>query len=69
MPLRALAKMTGGGFSMEMVDGVVAELNGWWIIGLVRVLIGLVKNSAANAALERQLTAANTASAGEGAAQ
>ena len=43
MPIRGLAKMTGGAFSMEMVRGLVAELKGFWIIGLVRVAIGAVQ--------------------------
>ena len=39
MPLRALAKMTNGAISMGMVDGIVMELQGFWIIGMVRVLL------------------------------
>ena len=39
MPLRALAKMTNGAISMGMVDGIVMELQGFWIIGLVRVIV------------------------------
>ena len=38
MPLRALAKMTNGAISMGMVDGIVMELQGFWILGLVRVI-------------------------------
>ncbi len=38
MPLRALAKMTSGAISMGMVDGIVMELQGFWIMGLVRVI-------------------------------
>ena len=55
MPLRALAKMSGGLVSMGMVDGVVWELRGLWIVGLVRVLVEFVLNLARNAALERML--------------
>ena len=36
MPLRALAKMTNGAISMGMVDGIVMEAQGFWIIGLLR---------------------------------
>ena len=35
MPLRALAKMTNGAISMGMVDGIVMEAKGFWIIGPV----------------------------------
>ena len=55
MPLRALAKMTSGGISMGMVDGIVMELQGFWIIGLVRVIIEAVKNLVLNAQLEQRL--------------
>ncbi|MGI6107525.1 MAG: beta-glucosidase [Lachnospiraceae bacterium] len=58
MPLRALAKMTEGAFSMGMVDGLVMELKGFWVIGLVRTLaafIGkLVKDAGLAKTLERQ---------------
>ena len=55
MPLRALAKMTGGAISMGMVDGIVMELQGFWIIGLVRVIYEAVKNQILNAQMERRL--------------
>ncbi|WP_455500603.1 glycoside hydrolase family 3 C-terminal domain-containing protein [Gemmiger sp.] len=55
MPLRALAKMTNGGISMGMVDGIVMELQGFWIIGLVRVLYEAVKNIILNAQMEGRL--------------
>ena len=55
MPLRALAKMTSGAISMGMVDGLVMELQGFWIIGLVRVIYEAVKNQILNAQLERRL--------------
>ena len=55
MPLRALAKMTSGAISMGMVDGIVMELQGFWIIGLVRVIYEAVKNQMLNAQLERRL--------------
>ena len=55
MPLRALAKMTSGAISMGMVDGIVMELQGFWIIGLVRVIYEAVKNVILNAQLESHL--------------
>lgn len=55
MPLRALAKMTSAAISMGMVDGIVMELQGFWIIGLVRVIIEAVKNLVLNAQLEQRL--------------
>ena len=55
MPLRALAKMTSGAISMGMVDGLVMELQGFWIIGLVRVIYEAVKNQILNAQMERRL--------------
>lgn len=39
MPLRALAKMTSGAISMGMVDGIVLEAKGFWVIGLVKVIL------------------------------
>ena len=55
MPLRALAKMTGGAISMGMVDGIVMELQGFWVIGLVRVIYEAVKNQILNAQMEHRL--------------
>lgn len=55
MPLRALAKMTGGMISIGMVDGIVMELRGFWIIGILRVLYEFIKNQALNARLEKRL--------------
>ena len=48
MPLRALAKMTSGAISMGMVDGIVMEAQGFWIIGLLRALIGFGQNAVSN---------------------
>ena len=55
MPLRALAKMTNGAISMGMVDGIVMELKGFWVIGLVRVLLEAVKNIVLNSRMEERL--------------
>ena len=55
MPLRALAKMTNGAISMGMVDGIVMEVQGFLVIGLVRVIFEAVKNVILNAQLENRL--------------
>lgn len=55
MPLRALAKMTGGMVDMAMVDGMVLELRGFWIIGLLWVIVSFVKNLILNARMEARL--------------
>lgn len=55
MPLRALAKMTGGIVSMGMVDALVMEFKGFWIIGLVRIVCEFLKNLVLNAKLEKRL--------------
>ena len=55
MPLRALAKMTNGAISMGMVDGIVMEAKGFWIIGLCRVIVEAVKNVILNVQLEGRL--------------
>ena len=58
MPLRALAKMTNGAISMGMVDGIVMELQGFWILGLVRVIYEAIKNVVLNAQMEKSLRGA-----------
>ena len=58
MPLRALAKMTNGAISMGMVDGIVMELQGFWIFGLVRVMYEAIKNVVLNAQMEKRLRGA-----------
>ena len=55
MPLRALAKMTNGMVSMGMVDGLVWELKGFWLVGIVRVIYEFIKNSILNAQLKKRL--------------
>ena len=55
MPLRALAKMTNGAISMGMVDGIVLEARGFWIIGLLKVLVEAVKNVVLNGQMEKRL--------------
>ena len=55
MPLRALAKMTNGAISMGMVDGIVLEAKGFWVVGLLKVIVEAVKNIILNAQLESRL--------------
>lgn len=55
MPLRGLAQMTGGMIGDETVDGLVMEAKGFWIVGLVRAIVGLVQNFSANRRLQAVL--------------
>ena len=55
MPLRALAKMSGGMVSMGMVDAIVMELRGFWVVGLVCLLVEFVLNLVRNKRLEESL--------------
>ena len=48
MPLRGLAQMTNGMIGDEFVDGLVLEAKGFWVIGILRALVGLVQNYVAN---------------------
>ena len=57
MPLRAVAKMTNGRVSMGMIDALVMELKGFWLLGLLRLLVEFWLNRACNHALERRLNA------------
>lgn len=47
--------MTGGRVSMDMVDALVMEFKGFWIIGLVCLVCAFLKNLALNAELEKRL--------------
>ena len=55
MPLRGIAKMSGGAVSMGMIDGLVMELKGFWIIGLLRVGFECVKNLILNKRQKKRL--------------
>ena len=55
MPLRAIAKMSGGMVSMGMVDAIVMELRGFWVIGILRLLVEFVLNLVRGAAMRRRL--------------
>ena len=55
MPLRALAQMTNGALGEEFVDGLVLEAKGFWIIGILRALVGLVQNVVGNSRYQAKL--------------
>jgi beta-glucosidase len=55
MPLRAIAKMTNGMVSMGVIDGLVLELKGFWVIGLCKAGYELVKNLILNARQQKRL--------------
>ena len=48
MPFRAIAKMTGGMVSMEMVEGIVTMVNGHLFRGLGRTISGFFRNRKLN---------------------
>lgn len=48
MPFRAIAKMTGGMVSMDMVEGIVDMVNGHLLRGLGRTVSGFFRNSRQN---------------------
>ncbi len=60
MPLRALGKMTNGIINMRMVDALVMEIRGFWVIGFIRFIIELVINLVQNASLAKKIAAAST---------
>ena len=55
MPLRGLAQTTNGMIGDEFVDGLVLEAKGFWIVGIVRALVGLVQNAVANSRYQAKL--------------
>ena len=48
MPFRAIAKMTGGMVSMEMVEGIATMVNGHLFRGLGRTISGFFRNQRLN---------------------
>ena len=56
MPLRAIAKMTNGMVSMGVIDGLVMELKGFWVIGLCKAGYEFAKNLILNARQEKRLS-------------
>ena len=55
MPLRGLAQMTGGIIGEETVDGLVMEAKGFWVIGILWALVGLLQNYVANSRYQAKL--------------
>ena len=55
MPLRGLAQMTGGMIGDEFVDGLVLEAKGFWVVGILRALVGLLQNFVANSRYQAKL--------------
>lgn len=56
MPFRAIAKMTGGMVSMEMVEGIVTMVNGHFFRGLGRVIGGFFRNQSRNRKYVKRIT-------------
>ncbi len=55
MPFRAMAKMTGGAVSMDMVDGIVELVNGHFFGGLGKIISGYFRNSKLNKEYESKI--------------
>lgn len=55
MPFRAIAKMTGGMVSMDMVRGMVKVVNGHFFKGMKQIVTGFVVNFRANKIYEKNL--------------
>ena len=55
MPFRAMAKMTGGAVSMDMVDGIVELVNGKFFGGLGKIIGGYFRNSKLNKQYEAKI--------------
>ncbi|MBQ9589731.1 MAG: glycoside hydrolase family 3 C-terminal domain-containing protein [Butyrivibrio sp.] len=55
MPFRAMAKMTGGAVSMDMVDGIVSLVNGHFFSGLGKIISGYFRNSKLNKQYENKI--------------
>lgn len=56
IPFRAIAKMTGGMVSMEMVYGVIDVVNGHFFKGMGKVIGGFFRNRKANKQYEKKLS-------------
>lgn len=56
MPFRAIAKMTGGMVSMEMVEGIVTMVNGHLFRGLGHSIAGFFRNQRQNRKYVKQIT-------------
>ena len=55
MPFRAMAKMTGGAVSMDMVDGIVTLVNGRFFKGLGKIISGYFRNRRLNKQYESKI--------------
>ena len=55
MPLRGLAQMTNGMIGDVFVDGLVLEAKGFWVVGILRALVGLMQNFVANSRYQAKL--------------
>ena len=55
MPFRALAKMSNGAASPDMVDAILLAVNGHPLRGLTRAALGFLANARANKATQREL--------------
>ncbi len=55
MPFRAIAKMTGGAVSMDMVRGMVKVVNGHFFKGVKQIVSGYFINARLNKAYEKKL--------------
>ena len=56
MPFRAIAKMTGGMVSMEMVEGIVTMVNGHLFKGLGHTIAGFFRNQRQNRKYVKKIT-------------
>ena len=56
MPFRAIAKMTGGMVSMEMVEGIVTMVNGHLFRGLGHTIAGFFRNQRQNRKYVKQIS-------------
>lgn len=59
MPFRALAKMTAGMVSMDMVDGIVEVVNGHFFKGINKIINGFFVNILANKKYGKKLSKGN----------
>ena len=60
MPFRAIAKMTGGMVSMDMVEGIVTMVNGHLFRGLGRTISGFFRNRKLNKKYVKEITKGKT---------
>lgn len=56
IPFRGIAKMTGGMVSMEMAEGIADAVNGQFLGGIKKIVMGFFKNMSDNKRYEAALT-------------